>query len=461
MSLDIVTQGVSLAKSEPDSDEKEVTSKPGAFECVVDSGECVVAANGAHGTSERDCTRTCAKLNATDAFLLKTQTFVNTMVAHHKKESPFYMDVTIITKEFRSKKTTWKVSHAKRGETTSYEFSYMNAHGNSFWFTMEVSDKNVVCSLHDFFLNLGDKSALAPLVPDDFLGFMHAIVLGFSHVDETEITINGSDGHEMYLDIQDAHGGVHKVEFMTFPFLTMTRGVSFYENKGFKIDGLDVNSVRFKDTLKTLREMKMTDAVKQMDIEEAYQKTSKSKKTLQDVIEFVVGMTNKTTYEECVKNIRDVVFRKPKKHELKGWFDVSHAIKQVQLFITKTLFKTTATAPIQFKKHIKILKNDNVHTCYYIGNLEYSFAKKFVFEQQRERVFEDGHVEIQHVGYVKMIFCTIGDAVIYYETFNEHMTQSVRNVDGVYRSDFDPDTHMRYVLRAYTGEELTVARFKR
>ena len=54
--------------------------------------------------------------------------------------------------------------------------------------------------------------------------------------------------------------------------------------------------------------------------------------------------------------------------------------------------------------------------------------------------------KIKHIGYMKGKFKTKKDAVSYYNRHNPHM-RSLKGDNGNYRSGWDPDTKLLYILR--------------
>ena len=62
-----------------------------------------------------------------------------------------------------------------------------------------------------------------------------------------------------------------------------------------------------------------------------------------------------------------------------------------------------------------------------------------------------------HVGYMNIAFPTKRRAAEYYDMHNSHMRGL--NAHNTWRSDYDPDTFLRYVVRSYNNEELTVVPF--
>ena len=67
----------------------------------------------------------------------------------------------------------------------------------------------------------------------------------------------------------------------------------------------------------------------------------------------------------------------------------------------------------------------------------------------REKNGEDGWLQkggkFEHVGYMKAKFRTKQDACSYYDRHNPHMRGL--NAHNTYRSDWDPNTHLLYIVR--------------
>lgn len=62
-----------------------------------------------------------------------------------------------------------------------------------------------------------------------------------------------------------------------------------------------------------------------------------------------------------------------------------------------------------------------------------------------------------HIGYMDKVFLSKQEACDYYDTHNKHMRSL--NAHGTWRSDWDPDTRFRYVIREYDGECMTIPPF--
>ena len=64
----------------------------------------------------------------------------------------------------------------------------------------------------------------------------------------------------------------------------------------------------------------------------------------------------------------------------------------------------------------------------------------------------------KHVGYMDKVFKSEKRACKYYRKHNRHMRPI--GVFGVMWSDWDPETKLRYVVRQYYGECLSIREFK-
>lgn len=71
--------------------------------------------------------------------------------------------------------------------------------------------------------------------------------------------------------------------------------------------------------------------------------------------------------------------------------------------------------------------------------------RRWVLEVLQYGYAEDGLPSIKHVGYMKKRFKTRKAAVSYYDRHNPHMRSL--NAHNSYRSDWDPRTHLLYVVR--------------
>jgi len=64
----------------------------------------------------------------------------------------------------------------------------------------------------------------------------------------------------------------------------------------------------------------------------------------------------------------------------------------------------------------------------------------------------------QHIGYMNKIFETPEDACIYYNKFNQHMSQMT--IKNNYCSDWDTTTYLMYIVRQHFYEYLQIAPFE-
>jgi len=69
---------------------------------------------------------------------------------------------------------------------------------------------------------------------------------------------------------------------------------------------------------------------------------------------------------------------------------------------------------------------------------------EFITEKEENNGWLALGTKIKHIGYMKGKFKTKKDAVSYYDKHNPHMRSL--NVDN-YRSDWDPDTKLLYIVR--------------
>ena len=88
--------------------------------------------------------------------------------------------------------------------------------------------------------------------------------------------------------------------------------------------------------------------------------------------------------------------------------------------------------------------------------------KLFILEAQK--FYSDGHIKhpewkgkFDHIGYVKKVFKSMNEAAEYYDIHHPKMRKL--NSFGTWRSDWDPQTDLRYVVREYSGEYLKIEEF--
>ena len=70
---------------------------------------------------------------------------------------------------------------------------------------------------------------------------------------------------------------------------------------------------------------------------------------------------------------------------------------------------------------------------------------KFITEREGEEGWQKLGGKFKHIGYMKAKFKTKKDAVLYYDRHNPHM-RSI-NAHNNYKSDWDPNTKLLYIVR--------------
>lgn len=60
----------------------------------------------------------------------------------------------------------------------------------------------------------------------------------------------------------------------------------------------------------------------------------------------------------------------------------------------------------------------------------------------------------EHVGYLQAVFRRKKDACSYYNEHNPHMRPL--NAHNTYKSDWDPNTRLLYIVRTFHGEKMTI-----
>lgn len=71
---------------------------------------------------------------------------------------------------------------------------------------------------------------------------------------------------------------------------------------------------------------------------------------------------------------------------------------------------------------------------------------------------KDKEFKLKHVGYMNKIFKGKNDAILYYNKHNPHMRSL--NAHGNYKSDWDPNTHLLYIVRKFYGIKPTIEPFE-
>jgi hypothetical protein len=70
---------------------------------------------------------------------------------------------------------------------------------------------------------------------------------------------------------------------------------------------------------------------------------------------------------------------------------------------------------------------------------------KFINEKEGENGWLALGGKYQHIGYMKMKFKNKKDAIFYYDKHNPHMRSL--NAHNTYKSDWDPETKLFYIVR--------------
>jgi hypothetical protein len=70
---------------------------------------------------------------------------------------------------------------------------------------------------------------------------------------------------------------------------------------------------------------------------------------------------------------------------------------------------------------------------------------KFIVERDGPDGWVNKGGKQEHIGYMKAKFKTKNDACSYYDRHNPHMRKL--NIHNTYESDWDPDTHLMYIVR--------------
>ncbi len=79
------------------------------------------------------------------------------------------------------------------------------------------------------------------------------------------------------------------------------------------------------------------------------------------------------------------------------------------------------------------------------------------FDLDGHRSHPEWNGKCEHIGYINKLFKTKDDAVEYYDRYNPHMRSL--NAHKTWRSDWDPKTHLLYVVRQYGGKYLKIDGF--
>lgn len=97
----------------------------------------------------------------------------------------------------------------------------------------------------------------------------------------------------------------------------------------------------------------------------------------------------------------------------------------------------------------------NIITLHYIMTGYILEVQKFDFENWNKTPEWCG--KSVHIGYMNRIFRTKNEAASYYHKHNPHMR--VINAHHNWKSDWDSDTYLQYIVRDYYNEYLTIPPF--
>ena len=82
---------------------------------------------------------------------------------------------------------------------------------------------------------------------------------------------------------------------------------------------------------------------------------------------------------------------------------------------------------------------------------------KFDDKYNKKKEYPQGYCKYSHIGYMKMRFHDKNEACIYYDANNKHMRQL--NAHNNFKSDWDPETKLAYIVRKDYGLLLTIEPF--
>jgi hypothetical protein len=83
---------------------------------------------------------------------------------------------------------------------------------------------------------------------------------------------------------------------------------------------------------------------------------------------------------------------------------------------------------------------------------------EFITEKDGKDGWEALGGKRRHVGYMNKVFESKQGAIAYYDHHNPHMRSL--NAHGTLRSDWDPNTHLLYIVREFQGIIATVDPFE-
>jgi hypothetical protein len=80
------------------------------------------------------------------------------------------------------------------------------------------------------------------------------------------------------------------------------------------------------------------------------------------------------------------------------------------------------------------------------------------FNPEGHNVYPECHGKSEHIGYMNKIFKTKQEASNYYDKFNPHMRPL--NAHNTWRSDWDPNSYLMYIVRERFYEYLKIQPFE-
>ncbi len=80
------------------------------------------------------------------------------------------------------------------------------------------------------------------------------------------------------------------------------------------------------------------------------------------------------------------------------------------------------------------------------------------FEPKGHNIHPEWNGKCEHIGYMNKIFKTKQEASDYYDKYNPNMRSL--NAHNTWCSDWNPQTHLKYIVREYFGEYLKIPSFE-
>lgn len=82
---------------------------------------------------------------------------------------------------------------------------------------------------------------------------------------------------------------------------------------------------------------------------------------------------------------------------------------------------------------------------------------RFITEKDGENGWLNKGTKLEHVGYMKVKFKTKKEACLYYKKYNPHTREL--NAYGDYKSDWDPNTKLLYIIHKYYSIYMSIPPF--